>query len=265
MLEELWSVREEVRRKAPLICSITNNVVTNFTANVLLATGASPIMSEGPSEAEELVKITDALVLNIGTLHPRQIEYFKVAAGYANTYKKPLLLDPVGVGATQYRNETALMLIEKCKISLIRGNYGEIGFLAGSAGGTKGVDSVNSALDQNTTKVMALKTGAIICATGAKDYLSDGKRICINQTGHELLQLVTGTGCALTSLMGAFIAVCEDKILGALSALAFYGAAAEKAAKLTKGPGSFSVNFIDSLYNLKYDEFKEISNGRIKF
>lgn len=265
MFEQLWSVREEVKRKGPLICNITNNVVTNFTANVLLAIGASPIMSEGNPEAEELIKITDAVILNIGTLHPRQIEYFIKAGGYANRYNKPLLLDPVGVGATQYRTETALMLLEKFKFSLIRGNYGEIGFLAGNAGGTRGVDSLNSGLDLKITKVLADKTGALICATGAIDYLSDGSKVCMNQTGHELLQLITGTGCALTSVMGAFLAVSEDPILGALSAVAFYGSAAEKAAGLAKGPGSFAVNFIDALYDLSYDEFREIAHGKIKF
>jgi len=263
MLEQLWSVREEVKRRKPLIYNITNNVVTNFTANVLLAVGASPIMSEGDAEAEELTGITDAVVLNIGTLHPRQVGYFLKAGEFANKDKKPLLLDPVGVGATGYRNETALNLIEQLKVSLIRGNYGETGFLAGTAGKTKGVDSVDAELDSELTKALANKTGALVCATGPTDYLSDGTRVCANRTGHELLQLVTGTGCALTSVMGAFLAVSEDPILGGLSALAFYGAAAEKAACSVKGPGSFAVSFIDALYGLSHDEFKEIAHGKI--
>ncbi|MHB9095837.1 MAG: hydroxyethylthiazole kinase [Eubacteriales bacterium] len=263
MLERLWSIREEVKRKGPLICNITNNVVTNFTANVLLAIGASPIMSEGELEAEELTKISDAVVLNIGTLHPRQVGYFLKAGESANRYNKPVLLDPVGVGATRYRNETALKLLEQLRVSLIRGNYGETGFLAGTACGTKGVDSLNFELDLEVTKVLANKTGALICATGATDYLSNGSTVCFNRTGHTLLQLVTGTGCALTSVMGAFLVVSEDPILGGLAALAFYGSAAEKAACSAKGPGSFALNFIDALYTLNYDEFKKITYGKI--
>lgn len=263
MLEQLWSIREEVKRRRPLIYNITNNVVTNFTANVLLAVGASPIMSEGDLEAEELAGIADAVVLNIGTLHPRQVGYFLKAGEFANKYNKPVLLDPVGVGATGYRNATALNLLGELKVSLIRGNYGETGFLAGTACRTKGVDSLDSGIDIELLNALANKTGALVCATGSTDYLSNGTRVCTNRTGHELLQLVTGTGCALTSVMGAFLAVSEDPVLGGLSALAFYGAAAEKAACSVKGPGSFAVSFIDALYGLNYDDFKEIARGKI--
>lgn len=263
MLKQLWAIREEVKSRKPLIYNITNNVVTNFTANVLLAVGASPIMSEGDIEAEDLAKITDAVILNIGTLHPRQIDYFLKAGEYANKFNKPVILDPVGVGATRYRNETALNLIAQLKVSLIRGNYGETGFLAGTACKTKGVDSVAVDLDLELTKALADQTGALVCATGPTDYLLKGTRVYTNRTGHELLQLVTGTGCALTSVMGAFLAVSDDPMLGALAALAFYGAAAEKAARTVQGPGSFAVNFIDALYNLSCDEFSKIAEGKV--
>lgn len=263
MLEQLWSIREDVKKRKPLVVNITNTVVTNFTANVLLAAGASPIMSEGEDEAEELTKISDAIVLNIGTLHPRQVGYFKKIGACANMYGKPLIFDPVGVGATGYRTETALQLLEQLQVNFIRGNYGEIGKLAGTSCGMRGVDSVSSQFDTELTRALAVAINGIACATGETDYLSDGTATYINRTGHELLQLVTGTGCALTSLMGAFMAVGAEPIMGGLAALAFYGAAAEKAAGLVKGPGSFAASFIDALYNLTFEEFKNIAGEKV--
>lgn len=263
MLEELWAIREEVGGKKPLVVNLTNTVVTNFTANVLLALGASPIMTEGEAEARELAGFAGAVVLNIGTLHPRQVDYFLKIGRYANEFNKPLIVDPVGFGATTYRNETVQQLLEQLRVTLIRGNYGEITALAGTACGTKGVDSLVSEIDAQSAKVLAEQTKAIVCATGETDILTDGTLTYTNQTGHELLQLVTGTGCALTSVIGAFMAVSEKPAVGALAALAFYGAAAEKAAEQAMGPGSFAANFIDALYNLRFAEFESIARGRI--
>lgn len=262
MLKKLWSIREDVRQQNPLVVNITNTVVTNFTANVLLAVGASPIMSEGAAEAEELAKIADGVVLNIGTLHPRQVEYFYRLGKAANSYGKPVTLDPVGVGATGYRTETAVQLMEQLQVNLIRGNYGEIGLLAGTSLGMKGVDSGSSQLDWQTTRDLAVKTQAIVCATGETDYLSDGQAVYINKTGHPLLQLVTGTGCALSSVMGAFLAVSNEHVLGGLAALTFYGAAAQKAAASAAGPGSFAAGFIDALYNLTFEEFTILAKDK---
>jgi hydroxyethylthiazole kinase len=256
--EEMWNIRQAVKDKKPLVYSITNNVVTNFTANVLLAAGASPIMSEGQQEAEELAQIADVVVLNIGTLHSRQVEYFFKAGQRATRHGKPVVFDPVGVGATSYRNEVAAGLMTEVKLSLIRGNYGEISFLAGIAGGTKGVDSLNSNVDLEGIKALSLKTGALLAATGKIDFITDGKNIWGNATGHALLQTVTGTGCALTALTGAFLAVAEDRALGVLAALTFYGAAAEKAAAVSAGPGTFAMHFLDALHNINAAEFKSI-------
>lgn len=263
MLNQLWSIRENVIKRKPLVVNITNNVVANFTANVLLAIGASPIMSEGETEAEELTKVADVVVLNIGTLHPRQVGYFEKIGGYANRYSKPVILDPVGVGATGYRTETAIQLLSQLQVNMIRGNYGEIGFLAGTTCEMRGVDSVSLRLDWEITRALAIKTHTITCATGETDYLSNGTATYLNKTGHKFLQLVTGTGCALTSVMGAFMAVSNDPILGSLSALAFYGAAAEKAAGSVNGPGGFAATFIDALFNLTFDEFKNIADSKV--
>jgi len=255
---QLWKIRQAVRNKTPLVYSITNTVVTNFTANVLLAAGAAPIMSEGQQEAEELVKIVDVIVLNIGTLHTRQVDYFLAAGHAANRQGKPVVFDPVGVGATSYRNQVASQIIQEVKPTLIRGNYGEIGFLGGITGGSKGVDSLSNQLDIQGIKGLATRSGSLIVATGAVDYVTDGKGLLTNCTGHIYLQAVTGTGCALTALTGAFIAVAPERMLGVLAALAFYGAAAEKAAVGSRGPGSFAVAFLDALYNLDETEFREI-------
>ncbi|RYD05875.1 hypothetical protein N752_08245 [Desulforamulus aquiferis] len=226
--DSLWSIRQEVKSRNPLVCNLTNTVVTNFTANVLLAVGASPLMSEGEQEALELSKIVDVLVLNMGTLHPRQVEYFLKAGKAANEEHKLVVFDPVGIGATSYRNQTASDIINQVKLDLVRGNYGEISFLAGISGQTKGVDSVGSEINIENITNLAKQRGILIAATGTVDYVTDGQRTFSNKSGHALLQLVTGTGCALSSLAGAFMAVSEDKALGVLAALAYYGAAAEK-------------------------------------
>lgn len=252
---KLWKHRQAVRDKKPLVVNITNNVVTNFTANVLLAAGASPIMSEGETEADELIRIADVLVLNIGTLHPRQVEYFLKAGYSANKNNTPVVFDPVGVGATTYRNSVAESILNEMELALIRGNYGEINFLSGIAGKVKGVDSISDGVIIEPVRNLAAKKETMVAATGETDYITDGVVVMENTTGHILLQAVTGTGCALTSLCGAFLAVTDDKLSGVLAALAFYGAAAQKAAIESPGPGSFAIHFLDALYNLQEKEF----------
>lgn len=262
-IAKLWDIRQEVKVKKPLVYNITNNVVTNFTANILLAAGASPIMSEGLQEAGELAEIADVLVLNIGTLHSRQVDYFLKAGKSANEEQKPVVFDPVGIGATSYRNNAAAKIIKEVKLTLIRGNYGEISFLAGLAGQTKGVDSLGNKVNVGHIRDYAKRTGIIVAATGEVDYLTDGHSMFANSTGHIFLQSITGTGCALTSLSGAFMTVTEDKCLGVLAALAFYGAAAEKAASISRGPGSFAVNLLDALHGLEKAAFEKILEGKL--
>jgi hydroxyethylthiazole kinase len=258
---KLWRFLQQVRAKRPLVVNITNNVVTNFTANVLLAVGASPIMSEGMQEIDELTRLADATVLNIGTLHPRQVEYFLAAGRCANQWRKPVVLDPVGVGATTYRNSVAAELLSEVELSLIRGNYGEINFLAGLAGAVKGVDSLSAGIEMVAFQTLATTQKALVAATGETDYLTDGDVVMTNTTGHILLQSVTGTGCALSSLCGAFLSVADDKLSAVLAALAFYGAAAQKAAAESAGPGSFAVQFLDALANLQEKEFAGYLQG----
>ncbi|GAV26442.1 hydroxyethylthiazole kinase [Carboxydothermus islandicus] len=264
MLNTLWEIREKVWDLSPLVVNLTNNVVTNFTANVLLAAGASPIMSEGIEEADDLVKIANAVVINIGTLHSRQVEYFKKAVYLANKYQKPLLLDPVGLGATTYRNETTFELLDSGNFTIIRGNYGEISFLAGNSAKVKGVDSQASDFTAENLTEVAKRYKTVLVATGPVDYVIAEEGLYLNRTGDIMLQKVTGTGCALTSLIGAFVGVTEEPALAALAALTFYGAASEKARKISTGPGSFLVNFIDSLYNLTEEEFLELTSEKVQ-
>ena len=259
MLQELWEIRQEVKNKRPLVLNITNNVVTNFTANVLLAVGASPIMSEGIAEAEDLIKICDVVVLNIGTLHPRQCEYFLQAGKIANQFNKPVILDPVGLGASGLRNDMVERILKEVKVSVIRGNYGEINYLMGSVGLTKGVDSFSNSINLEAIKGFVANKETLIVATGEKDYVVSKDSVNINNTGHEILQMVTGTGCALSSLVGAFFATASQKEIGVLSALVFYGAAAQKAELISNGPGTFQINFLDALYNLSYEEFSKFA------
>ena len=258
---KLWRFLQQVRAKRPLVVNITNNVVTNFTANVLLAAGASPIMSEGMQEIDELTRLADATVLNIGTLHPRQVEYFLAAGRCANQWRKPVVLDPVGAGATTYRNNVAETLLNEVELALIRGNYGEINFLAGLAGAVKGVDNLSAGIEMAAFKALAAKQRALVAATGETDYLTDGEVIRTNLTGHILLQSVTGTGCALSALCGAFLSVADDGLPAILAALAFYGAAAQKAAAASAGPGTFSIHFLDALANLREKEFAGYLQG----
>jgi hydroxyethylthiazole kinase len=262
-IAKLWALREQVRQNNPLVYNITNNVVTNFTANVLLAAGASPIMSEGQQEADDLVKIASVLVLNIGTLHQRQIDYCLAAGTSANKHGVPVIFDPVGVGASVFRNNTAAKILETVNPALIRGNYGEISFLAGTAGQVKGVDSGETDLNTEAAKLLATRTGALVAATGAIDYITDGYKLLCNSSGDAMLQLVTGTGCALSSLAGAFLAVAADRLDGVLAAIAFYGAAAEKAVRSSQGPGSFALNFLDAIYALDEAEFTAIIKTKL--
>lgn len=264
MIRTLWEMRERVRASRPLVYNITNHVVTNFTANVLLAAGAAPIMSEGAAEAADLAQAADVLVLNIGTLHTAQISYCLKAGEKANQFGKPIVFDPVGVGATAYRNMTSMQILQDLKISLIRGNASEISFLNGMESHIRGVDGAdNVALDRISLQKLTEQTGAIIAATGPMDLVADANDLFYNDTGHSLLTVVTGTGCALSSLAGAFLAVAgEERSLGVLAALTYYGAAAEKAAKNSKGPGSFAVKFLDTLFTMTYKDFKKYADGR---
>ncbi len=240
---------EKVKRKKPVIHSITNFVVMNSTANVLLALGASPIMAHAMEEMEDIAAISNALIINMGTLSKPWIQSMNAAARLARIVSKPYVLDPVGSGATRFRTQTAHELIRYAPPTAIRGNASEIMSLSSQGAQTRGVDSTHSvddAIGASTQVARNLKT--VIAVTGEKDLITDGYRSFMVSGGHPWMAAVTGTGCAATVIVGAFLAVEKDATLAAASALAFFKLVAERAIEGASGPGSFWVNVLDQIY-----------------
>ena len=250
---------KQVREKKPLVHNITNYVVMNYTANALLACGASPVMAHAAEEVEEMVSLAGALVLNIGTLSLPWIEAMLKAGKRANALKIPVILDPVGAGATRLRTDTAKRIIEAISIQVIRGNASEILSLAGAGPetSTKGVDSVHT-VDQaiETARFLAKDLKTTLAITGAVDLITDGERVCRVLNGHAMMSCVTGTGCTATTMIAAFLAVDPDPFTAAATGLSYFGLAGEKAASKTSGPGSFQTALLDALYLLKEEDLK---------
>src|SRR5258708_906461 len=200
-----------VRDQRPLVHHITNMVVMNDTANITLAIGASPVMAHALEEVEEMVKLARALVLNIGTLTPEQIEAMMRAGQRANELGIPIVLDPVGAGATSLRTQSALRLLHELRISVIRGNASEVGTLVGVAAETRGVDSISLSEDREVVASRAAREFACTVAiTAARDVISDGERLARVDNGHPLLAAITGSGCMATTLVGPFLPVQPD-------------------------------------------------------
>ena len=242
---------DAVRKNKPLIHNITNYVVMNYTANALLAMGASPVMAHAPNEVEQMVSFAGALVLNIGTLDDDWINSMIKAGKKATALKIPIILDPVGSGATSLRTESAKKIINETKISVIRGNASEILSLKNSDSKTKGVDSIHSVEDaSNTAKILAGEVHTTLAITGSVDLITDGEHIAHVSNGHPLMSCVTGTGCTATAVIGAFLAVDNDPFSAAATALAFFGLAGEIAGKKAQAPGSFMIEMLDALYTI---------------
>jgi hydroxyethylthiazole kinase len=247
---EISSVLERVRDENPLVHNITNVVVTNFTANGLLAIGASPVMAYAPEEVADMVRISRALVLNIGTLNKDVVSSMILAGKTANELGIPVIFDPVGAGATLFRTEMAQKIIEEVKVSVIRGNAAEVANVLGEKWEIKGVDGgTHKGSNVELAVAAAQRLNTTVVITGKEDVLTDGKTTYLVSNGHPLLTKVTGTGCLLTSVIGAFAGVEKDLLLAGLSALAFYGIAAEKAFEKVGefGPGSFQIEFLNQL------------------
>ena len=245
----------KVRATRPLVHNVTNFVVMNFTANVLLAAGASPVMAHAPNEVEEMVAYAKALVLNIGTLDDAWIASMLKAGKRASTLGVPIVLDPVGAGATKLRTEAARRILAETKVTLVRGNASEILALGGGAAKTKGVDAADSVeAAAERAGALARELGVPVAITGAVDYVTDGKRVARVANGHPLMGCVTGTGCGATAIIGAFAGVDADPVAAAATALAYYGLAGERAADGAAGPGSFAVRFLDALHGLTPEE-----------
>ncbi|NQD64858.1 hydroxyethylthiazole kinase [Bacillus haikouensis] len=253
----MFHLVNEVREKNPLVHNITNVVVTNFTANGLLAIGASPVMAYAKEEAADMARIAGALVLNIGTLSREEVESMIIAGKAANEQGVPVVLDPVGAGATAFRTEMSMKILQEVSVSFIRGNAAEVANVAGEKWLIKGVDAgMGSGSTMELAEKVAEQFGCTVVITGEKDVITNGKTTHTVANGHPLLTQVTGTGCLLSSVIGAFAAIEKDAVRAATTAVAAYGIAAEKAAETTadKGPGSFQIAFLDQLSKMRKED-----------
>ena len=255
---QLTADLNRIRKKSPLVHNITNYVAMNNTANALLAIGASPVMAHSVDEVEEMVAIASSLVINIGTLSDDWVKAMLIAGKAANKKGIPVILDPVGAGATTYRTKTCLLIIDKCKPSVIRGNASEILALVNSQSKSKGVDSIassDSAVDE--AKSLAKRTGAIVVISGPTDYITDGDRIAEVKNGSIMMTRVTGLGCTATAIIGAFAAVNSNFFEATTHAMAIMGIAGELAAAKSEGTGTMQLNFLDELYKISDKEILE--------
>src|SRR5918912_4379362 len=198
-----------IRERKPLVHQITNYVVMNETANATLAVGALPVMAHAREEVEEMVALAGALVLNIGTLSPHWFEAMLLAGRAASERGVPVVLDPVGAGATRYRTETARRILDEVRVTVVRGNPGEVANLVGRAAEVRGVESMRRG-DEELARAAAQELGVVASVTGPVDHVSDGERVVAVANGHELLATVSGTGCISSAVTGCFVAVAED-------------------------------------------------------
>ncbi|MCG0278330.1 MAG: hydroxyethylthiazole kinase, partial [Thermanaeromonas sp.] len=249
------SIRQKVKEERPLIHHITNLVVTNLTANVTLAVGAAPVMAHSIKEVADMVRLAQALVLNMGTPDEALVEAMLLAGKAANEAGIPVIFDPVGAGATPYRTDVAQRIIREVKVDILRGNSSEIACVGGWGGRTRGVDAAGAPVEPAEMAVrVARKLRTVVAITGATDYISDGQHLLAVDNGHHMLTVVTGTGCSATTVIAAFRAVEADGLAAGAAALAYFGLAAEKAAEGCRGPGSFQEALWDALYNLGGEE-----------
>ena len=256
--ESIYADVVKIRETAPLVHNITNYVVMNTTANALLALGASPVMAHAEQEVEEMTGIARALVVNIGTLSTSWVAAMFRAALRAGELGIPMVLDPVGAGATSYRTKTCRDLIDTVPPAIIRGNASEIMALMTQDARTKGVDSSDpSAAALDAAMRLNEETGSTVCISGEVDYIVDGEDVITIENGHSMMARVTGLGCTATALCGAFAAVNPSFPAAAAGAMAVMGIAGEIAAEGSEGPGSLQVAFLDTLFRLSEDDLKE--------
>ena len=248
-----------IRAGKPLVHQITNYVVMNETANATLALGALPVMAHAVEEVEEMVGLAGALVLNIGTLSSHWIEAMKLAGRAANERGTPVVLDPVGAGATRYRTDTARSLLSELDVAVLRGNAGEVATLVGVEAEVRGVESIAAGgAPAELARQAADTLGLVASVTGPVDHVSDGERVLAISNGHELLAAVSGTGCMSTAITGAFLAAKPEQPLeAAAEALVAFGVAGEDAAVGASGPGTFHAGLYDALAGLDADTLDE--------
>ena len=256
MKQQITDAIRAVYENVPLVHSITNFVVMQVSANALLAAHASPLMAHAAEEMDDLTNIDSALVLNIGTLDPSWLDSMELAGTLMKKKGKPVVLDPVGAGASGLRTRSALRLLDLVRPDILRGNASEIMALAAEIRSadkvaTKGVDSRNSsdeALD--AAHELARRFGCVVSVSGSRDLITDGSADLVVEGGSPLMPLVTGMGCSASAVTGAYAAVCKDRLIAAAAAMAVMASAGEQAGARAKGPGSFLPAFLDELYLL---------------
>ena len=256
-----WADLQAVRERAPLVHSITNFVVMNYNANALLAVGASPVMAHAQEEVADMAGIAQALVLNIGTLEPDWIRAMKTALLAGRARGIPVVLDPVGAGATPYRNAALAELMGAGAPNIVRGNGSEIMSVAGLAAKTRGVDSGASSSEAvDAAKALACDIGGVVCVSGAEDHVVDTSgRWAVLSNGHPWMTRVTGVGCSASALVGAFAAVQPDAWRATVSAMACFGVVGELAVERTQatgaGVGRLQIELLDGLQLLEREAF----------
>jgi hydroxyethylthiazole kinase len=236
-----------LRARAPLVHCLTNFVAAGFTANVLLAVGASPAMVIAEQEAADFAARADAVLINLGTITAASAEAMEQAASAAAEAETPWVLDPVAVGVLAFRTEVAASLLRH-RPAVIRGNASETLAVAGAEGGGKGVDSTaSSSAAVSAARALAERTGAVVAVSGATDYVTDGAALVEIAGGDPIMTRVVGTGCALGALIAAFLGAGVPRLRAATAASAVFAHAAERAVEQSRGPGSFAVAFLDEL------------------
>ena len=252
---EIYKSIEDIRATSPLIHNITNYVVMNNTANALLAIGASPVMIHAEEEVEDMAAIASALVINIGTISASWVRGMFKAFAKARSKGVPVIIDPVGAGATPYRTRTICDLISADQPTIIRGNASEIMALIDDKLQTKGVDSTAGSNEAvHAAQSISEKHKCAVCISGAVDYIVFENRIVRVANGHPMMTKVTGLGCTATALCGAFAAVERNPLAAAAKAMAVMGITGEMAASRSAGPGSLQMHFLDILYRLTEDD-----------
>ncbi len=254
------SILEEVRRRRPLVHHLTNLVTMHLVANTTIAAGGLPVMAFQPEEAREVSQAADALVLNTGTPQ-RHTSYSMIAAGKAANQKGiPVVLDPVGAGLSSFRDRIIKTVLRHVKVTVIRGNAAEASRLAGLDGHLRGVTATGGEdTSAHTAHIAAASLATTVAVTGPVDYVSDGNRLVLCRNGHEMMSLISGSGCVVSALTALFCAVEKDSVVAAACALAYAGAAGEKAAGKSAGPGSFQVNWLDALWRMRPGELDEMA------
>ena len=247
---------EDVRLNRPLVHHITNYVTVNDVANITLCAGGAPVMAHAPEEVEEMVAHAGALVLNIGTPDPAQVEAMFLAGTTASARGIPIVLDPVGAGATRYRTDLVRELLDGLSITVLKGNQGEIGLLAGVHARVRGVDSGGIQGEPAAiAKEFARSEGLTVAMTGQTDIITNGQRVLLVDNGDPRMGGISGTGCMAASVAGACVAVSTSPLHAAATALSLIGVAGERAARRTSGPGSFKMALFDELNALSPEEF----------